>query len=252
MLLLLLKLFKLLWKFIYIAVLLFLLVFLVSSLFSIKCWIGVFSGTFYRETGTFYRGKRVKNLPSFEISSAQQKQTSRVLPWNTRGLVVHCSRVFVCSMVHYIIWKNAFYWKNGLLFFFPSFENTNGKIEKKFYPSSPFAMTSEKELQAQKALELKEIDVIDAYKRKKKKHRDKCMRKYPRKIIYKSLRDALLLNSTSHEREAFWEQERFGYIRSGHVQSREYQLDDPVHFWHRMKMEQLLDGRCSQRDTVCI
>jgi hypothetical protein len=108
-------------------------------------------------------------------------------------------------------------------------------------------MSSAKEVQAQKALELKEINVIDAYKRKKKKHRDKCMKKYPRKIIYTQLRDALLLNSTSCERKAFWEQERFGYIRSGHVQSRDYQLDEPVDFWHRMKMEQLVDGRSSQR-----
>ena len=114
-------------------------------------------------------------------------------------------------------------------------------------------MSSSRELQAKKALELKEIQAIDAYKRKKKKHRDKCMRKYPRKIIYTSLRDALLLNATSHERKAFWEQERFGYIRSGRVQSRDYQLDEPVEFWHRMKMEQLLDGRSSQRHAcVCI
>jgi len=162
-------------------------------------------------------------------------------------------RIFSHYTFLYIIGKNAFSSTNACFFSFPERSETNGKKRKKINPFSPFPMSSAKEKEAEKALKLKENNAIEAYKRKKEKHRKKCMRKYPRKIIYKTLREALLSNSTTRECKVSWEQERFGYIRSGHVQSRNYVLEEPVEFWHHMTLKQLQNESSSRQHTiVCI
>ena len=103
--------------------------FLIPSSF-LKCIKWRFFRHFLPCNARFYRAKRVNNLPLLEISTAERKQTSNVLPWNTCSLAVYRSRVFVRSMVLYIIWKNAFAGRTPCFLFFPGLRTRTEKNEK--------------------------------------------------------------------------------------------------------------------------